>query len=86
MDTSALLPVLGYGSGWALLGIVVLMVFNGKLITVREADGMQRQIDAQAETLKVRDETIAGFTEGFATSNELIRAVLKVAEEKVPPP
>jgi hypothetical protein len=78
------LSVLGYGSGWAILALVVLMIVRGKLITPREADGMQRQLDAKDAALAVKDQTIASFKDSVETNNHLIRAVLEVAEERSP--
>lgn len=78
------LGVLGAGSGWAVLAVVLLtffrMVARGRLITPREADAMQRRIDKQDEAIALKDATIAKFTDGIELNNDLVRAFLRVAQ------
>jgi predicted transcriptional regulator len=76
------LNLVGYGSGWAIVAVGVLMIFRGRLITKREADGMQRVIDARDKTIELQGVAIKAIAESVETNNHLIRAVLKVAEEQ----
>jgi predicted transcriptional regulator len=78
------LNLVGYGSGWAIVAVGVLMIFRGRLITKREADGMQRVIDARDKTIELQGVAISAIAESVETNNHLIRAVLKVAEEQSP--
>lgn len=76
------LGVVGIGSGWALVTVFVLMLFRGSVITGREARALQRRLDAAEEREAIKDQTIANFRESVDTSNQLIRAVLDVAQER----
>lgn len=76
------LDLLGIGSGWAIVCLVVIMIIRGDLITRREARGWERQVNASQEREAVKDQTIAEFAEAVDTSNSLIRAVLNVAKEQ----
>lgn len=46
-----LLSGLGYGSGWALVAMVVVMIFRGTLITRREADALRDENSSLRRTL-----------------------------------
>lgn len=76
------LSVVGYGSGWAIVCLVVVMIFRGTLRTKREADAQDKQLDAMREVLVTKDRTISEFRDSIATSNDLIKAVLDVARER----
>jgi hypothetical protein len=70
------------------VGVVGILVVNfwllatGVLITRREANAMQRQIEAQHQVITERDQTIAEFRDAVEASNRLIQAVLEVAKDR----
>ena len=70
--------------GWILVGMCVLGIFRGSLITRREAEGKDRELEAMREILATKDKTIADFTEATAASTAMIKAVLDVARERSP--
>lgn len=74
--------VVGIGSGWAIVGIFVLMVFQGKVGTKRELDAYDQQIAYQRETIDTLNETVANFTVAIEASTAMIRAVLDVAQDR----
>ena len=83
------LNALGVGAGWAIVGVVVLMIFRGQLLTPREARGMERRMEAQASTIEQQNKTIAEFAAAVngvkdvvATNNALISSIYTVAREK----
>lgn len=78
------LGTLGIGSGWAIVCLGVVMVFRGDLRTSREAKSQDRQIDSMRGALETKDRTISEFRDVIATSNDLTRAVLDVARERMP--
>jgi hypothetical protein len=48
------LTQVGYGSGWAIVAVVVLMIFRGLLVTRREADSyLTRAESAEANNVKL---------------------------------
>ena len=51
MDLSTFLPILGYGSGWAIVGLFVLMLFKGKVVTEREYLGAKEESTVNREAL-----------------------------------
>lgn len=79
------LDLLGYGSGWAIVCVVVIMIIRGDLITKREARGLERQVSASEAREAVKDETISEFVEAISTSTAMIQAVLDVATERGQP-
>lgn len=89
MIDAALLDQLGTGAGWALLGVVVLMIFRGRLITPREARAMERRIEALEAAGIVKDQTISEFsdaisnnTSALGTNNALLTSLVHVARER----
>lgn len=76
------IEILGYGSGWAILSLLVIMIFRGDLRTTREAKAQDRHIETLAKSIETKDQTISEFRETIATSNALIQAVLDVAQER----
>lgn len=75
------IPVIGLTAP-ALLLVAVLMIFRGTLVTRREVNAKDAEIDYLRETCAEKDRTITDFQEAIAASNALIAAVLKVAEER----
>lgn len=72
-------------NGVGVVGVVLLfgiMLARGSLVTRREADAKDRQIEALTSALAVKDKTISEFRDAIETSNALIRAVLDVARER----
>lgn len=85
------LGTLGYGSGWAIVALGVVMIFRGLLLTPREARAMERRMEAQASTIEQQNKTIAEFTRAVdgvkdvvATNNALLSSLYTVAREQGP--
>lgn len=76
------LGTLGIGSGWAIVCLIVVMIFRGDLVTRREHDASERRAIAAEGRSDLKDKTIAEFASAVDTSNSLIKAVLDVAEER----
>lgn len=76
------LNLIGYGSGWAIVALVVVMIFRGKLLTPREADAMERRMAAQASTIEQQNKTIAEFVDAISTNNALLASLHDVARER----
>lgn len=75
----------GLLNGGSVVGVIVLggwMIATGRLVTRREADAKDRQIEAQMSLLATKDQTISDFRDAIATSNALTRALLDVARER----
>ena len=77
------LGAVGAGAGWTILALVLWkwfrMIANGRLLTPREGDAMQRRIDKQDEELKESRATIAKFVDAIELNNDMVRAFLQVA-------
>lgn len=78
------LDLLGYGSGWAIVAMGVVMIFRGRLLTPREAAAMERRIEAQASTIEQQNKTIAEFVDAISTNNALLASLHDVAREREP--
>lgn len=76
-------PIVGL-SAPALLGIVIWMLFTGRIVTRREANGKDEEIRYLRQTLAVKDQTIDDFKEVLAPNTALIQAFLDVARERSP--
>jgi hypothetical protein len=83
------LATLGYGSGWAIVALGVVMIFRGLLLTPREAAAMERRMEAQASTIEQQNKTIAAFATAVdgvkdvvATNNSLLSSLYTVASEQ----
>lgn len=77
------LASVGAGIAWLLLAAVLWkwfrMIANGRLLTPREGDAMQRRIDRQDEELRESRATIAKFVDAIELNNDMVRAFLQVA-------
>jgi hypothetical protein len=81
------LPVVPVGllNGLGVVGLSVLICLGfvrGWIITRREANAMQRQIEALMDRDVIKDQTIADFSKAISESNSLTRAFLDLAREK----
>lgn len=75
----------GLPNGIGVVAVVLfvgVLLFRGTLVTRREADAKDRQIEALTAANAEKDHTISDFKDAIATSNSLIKAVLDVAREQ----
>jgi hypothetical protein len=76
------LNLVGYSAGWAIVALVVVMIFRGLLLTPREARAMERRMEAQASTIEQQNRTIAEFVDAISTNNALLASLYDVARER----
>jgi ABC-type transporter Mla subunit MlaD len=76
---------LGIGSGWAIVCLLVIMLFRGTLVTRREVDAKDRYIEALTQALSTKDEqltlvlketapTLTTFLEDVRDAARLVRS------------
>ena len=71
-------PVGDLGLGGLVLALI-WMLFAGRIVTRREADAKDRQIDYLQRANDEKDRTIAAFKEVTATNNSLLQSVIEMA-------
>lgn len=87
MDDLGISPLtgLGIGSGWAIVCVLVLMLFRGTLVTRREVDAKDKHIEALTSLLSTKDEqltlvlketapTLTTFLEDVRDAARLVRS------------
>jgi hypothetical protein len=79
------LSALGYGSGWALVAVFVIMLFRGAIVTRREHDGTTQDLRAQVEALRETNKHLAEqnsvmLQSAMPTVNSVLTALHQAAE------
>lgn len=75
--------VTGIGGGWTIVGALVVMLFKGTLVTRREVDGKDKELDKLKDTdLVVATQSRDMLAELLPLVREMMLAGRKVAKEK----